>query len=188
MTIGNFYFLTDRYFDKMRDIDNTLQLNKMENGRFKGRPYLCAFEKPKGVYWMIPISHGVEKYRKIWERKQGYDFWSRYDTIMFGDVLGQERAILIQNMCPVTECEEYVRDEYLDYGGYPVRLDEATLEMVTDEARYILSKSRKYPRLLFTNTDGILRRLNRVSQGYSNNSGNVISADFTTDAANGIAI
>lgn len=107
---------------------------------------------------------------------------------MFGDVLGQERAILIQNMCPVTDCEKYIRDEYLDYTGHPVRLDEDTLEMVTDEARYILSKSRKYPKLLYTNTDGILSRLYRKNSSCSHNGENIISAGFKIDAATGIAI
>ena len=44
------------------------------------------------------------------------------DTIVFGDLLGHEKAFLIQNMCPILP--KYIKNEYIDArNNIPVRID-----------------------------------------------------------------
>lgn len=50
---------------------------------------------------MIPFSSRVAKFRGYYNAK--IDKYGRCDTIVFGDVLGYEKAFLIQNMCPIID-------------------------------------------------------------------------------------
>ena len=50
---------------------------------------------------MIPFSSQVSKFKGIYNKKM--QKYNRCDTIVFGEVLGHEKAFLIQNMCPITE-------------------------------------------------------------------------------------
>ena len=57
-----------------------------------------------------------------------------FDSIRFGYVNGQERAFLIQNMCPVLP--QYIKNEYLDKKSEPVRIS-------GDLEKEIISKAKK---------------------------------------------
>ena len=50
---------------------------------------------------MIPFSSQTSKFKGIYNKKM--QKYHRCDTIVFGEVLGHEKAFLIQNMCPITE-------------------------------------------------------------------------------------
>ena len=56
---------------------------------------------------MIPISSQIEKYKKLYDEKM-LRYKGNFDGIRFGFVNGQERAFLIQNVCPVTDKYIYV--------------------------------------------------------------------------------
>ena len=58
-----FYVIKD-FFEKMED--PYLKSNKEGNRSH----YYCFKEDATGVYWMIPLSSHVEKYRKIIENKE----------------------------------------------------------------------------------------------------------------------
>ncbi len=140
----------------MKDTQSHLLYNKEIDGRVSYRPYFCAFEKPKGTYWMIPISHKTEKYHNVLDTKQSKSrFWSRYNTIMFGDVFGKERAFLIQNMCPVTDNELYIS------GEYPAVVESDFCHQLISEAKHIFNDYSLFPRLIFVDIEEILRRLDR---------------------------
>ena len=69
---------------------------------------------------MIPFSSQTSKFKGIYNKKM--QKYHRCDTIVFGEVLGPEKAFLIQNMCPITE--KYMKNEYLDsVANIPVRVD-----------------------------------------------------------------
>ena len=71
---------------------------------------LCfyAFRDEKtGLFWMIPFSSQIGKFRGYYNFK--IQRYGKCDTIAFGEVLGYEKAFLIQNMCPVTE--KYIKNE-----------------------------------------------------------------------------
>ena len=66
-----------------------------------GRPCFFAVVDDDGLFWMIPISSRVEKYKKVYDKKVKKN--GRCDTICFADVLGRERTFLIQNAFPIIE-------------------------------------------------------------------------------------
>lgn len=72
--------------------------------------YYAIKEEKSNIYWKIPISSKVEKYKKLYKRK--INRYKKCDTIVFGKVLGYEKAFLIQNMFPVID--KYIGKIYCD--------------------------------------------------------------------------
>ena len=103
----NFYFFKDLFFEKFNNYD--LMQNK-ENGN-KMPCYFCFRDKRnKKIIWFVPITSKVEKYKTIYNRKKKklknvYNF-------VFGNVLGNEKLLLIQNIFPVTEI--YIESRYMN--------------------------------------------------------------------------
>ena len=59
-----FYIIKDQFFEDMSD--PYLKGNKSER-----RPhYYCFKDTKENIYWMIPLSSKIEKYRKIVSRKE----------------------------------------------------------------------------------------------------------------------
>lgn len=59
-----FYIIKDKFFEDMSD--PYLKGNKAGN-----RPhYYCFEDTSAGVYWMIPLSSRIDKYRRIIENKE----------------------------------------------------------------------------------------------------------------------
>ncbi len=59
-----FYIIEDKFFEDMPD--PYLKGNKKES-----RPhYYCLEDKVEGIYWMIPLSSKVEKFKKIIANKE----------------------------------------------------------------------------------------------------------------------
>lgn len=138
MDIGRFYFLNSTYFTDFPDPYLMQDLR---------RPCFYAFKDDKtGIYWMIPFSSRVTKFRGIYQNK--VNRYGACDTIDFGKVLGYEKAFLIQNMCPVTD--EYVLNEYMDcVANVPVRLDGAFEQRLIKKASKVLALQRKGHNLIF---------------------------------------
>lgn len=103
---GHFYFIKDDFFMSLKNCN--LMLNKDDENFRNGRPCHYCFENTD-MFWMIPISSQVEKYRSIYNQKIKQR--KIYDGIRFGFVNGQERAFLIQNCFPVTL--QYIDNEYM---------------------------------------------------------------------------
>lgn len=102
---GKFYFLKDEYFDRFND-------PKLMKGHGNEHSRPCYYslndvEHPS-IHWLVPISHRIGKFHRIYEHK--IENGNRCDTIVFGNVLGYERAFLIQNICPATQ--DYIGSIY----------------------------------------------------------------------------
>lgn len=134
MDIGHFYFLKNQYFIDFND-SKLMSNHEIINGTNHDRPcYCCIKMTDTDIYWVVPISSQVEKYRTIYNKKlQKYGVC---DTIEFGNVLGVERAFLIQNMCPVTD--EYIKNEYIHY-EQPVAIDFETHTRIKRKAAKVLA-------------------------------------------------
>lgn len=135
MECGHFYFLESRYFVDFND-DKLMSNHETVDGATHDRPCYCCLKlkDTDNIFWGIPISSQVKKYREIYNKKL-----SKYgicDTIEFGNVLGVERAFLIQNMCPITD--EYIKNEYVHY-GVPVALDFETHNRIKRKAAKVLA-------------------------------------------------
>lgn len=145
MDIGHFYFIDDQYFIDFPD-PQLMQNKEMINGQLHGRPCFYAFEdKSTGLFWIIPFSSQVPKFRSIYQQKVAK--YGRCDTILFGRVLGYEKAFLIQNMCPITA--KYIASEYVDKNANAVRVDKAFEHQLLSAAKKVLALQRKGAKLIF---------------------------------------
>lgn len=146
MDKGHFYYISDQYFTDFPD-KSLMQNKETVNGQLHGRPCFYAFqEKSTGLYWMIPFSSQVAKYRQYYNKKM--QRYRRCDTITFGYVLGYEKAFLIQNMCPITA--NYIVNEYIDKRtNVPVQVDGDFEAELLDKAKRVLALQRKGIPLIF---------------------------------------
>lgn len=154
METGHFYFLKDEYYTTFPD--KGLMGNKEEqSGQRHDRPCFYAFQDAKDdIVWLIPISSQVEKYRAIYQKKMEKS--GKCSTIVFGEVLGAEKAFLIQNMCPATE--KYIKDEYEDRNG-PVRIQTKLEKELVKKAKKCLALQRQGKIVLYTDVSKIKQAL-----------------------------
>ena len=84
--------------------------------------------------------------------------YKQCDTIVFGEVLGYEKAFLIQNICPITE--NYIKNEYYDSRAHiPVRINGQLEKELKQKANKILALQRKGIKLIFPEVLAIEREL-----------------------------
>ena len=130
---GHFYFLDDQYFVDF-PFPELMQNKETINGVEHKRPCFLAFsDRNTGLIWLIPISSKIEKYRGIYDKKVLK--YGRCDTIVFGNVLGQERAFLIQNMLPSTQ--SYITSTYID------KQTQMPVQLAFHQEREIIQKAKK---------------------------------------------
>ena len=116
---------------------------------------LCRtkFYRPVGQ-WNLKFH--FRKFKGIYNKKM--QKYHRCDTIVFGEVLGHEKAFLIQNMCPITE--KYMKNEYLDSAAnIPVRVDGRLEKELKDKAGKVLALQRKGAKLIFPDVFSIEQEL-----------------------------
>lgn len=108
---GYVYFIKDEFFELVQDP------YLMQNKSTTKRPHYYAVKDRKtSLYWMIPCSSKIDKYRRIIEKQKlrGH----AVTTIKIEKIAGRTSALLLQNMFPISEkyIEPYLRD------GRPVRI------------------------------------------------------------------
>ena len=109
-----------------------------------------------GNRWFLPPDAVKPKFKGIYNKKM--QKYHRCDTIVFGEVLGHEKAFLIQNMCPITE--KYMKNEYLDSAAnIPVRVDGRLEKELKDKAGKALALQRKGAKLIFPDVLSIEQEL-----------------------------
>lgn len=155
MVTGHFYFISDKYFMDFPD-PFLMQNKETVNGQPHRRPCFYAFlDSDTGLYWLIPFSSKVSKFRKIYNRKTAGN--RTCDTIIFGSVLGHEKAFLIQNMCPVSM--EYIDSEYMDVNMIPVRIAGNFERELISKAKKVIALQRKGVKLIFPDVLSIEQKL-----------------------------
>ena len=156
MEIGHFYYIDDQYFKDFPD-SYLMQNKEKVNGQLHDRPCFYAFQDSNTqLFWMIPFSSQTSKFKVIYNKKM--QKYHRCDTIVFGEVLGHEKAFLIQNMCPITE--KYMKNEYLDsVANIPVRVDGRLEKELKDKAGKVLALQRKGAKLIFPDVLSIEQKL-----------------------------
>ena len=157
MQKGSFYFIDDSFYLK-HDIDKKLMQNRETvNGQAHERPCYYAFSDAKNpdIFWCIPISSQTDKYhgivqRKIQKQLDNGKLKPNCNTIRFGDILGREKAFLIQNMFPVTD--KYINNRYIDPNTQnPVTIAPTTERDVLNNAREVLKLvERGYSFIVFS--------------------------------------
>lgn len=126
-----FYKVKDKYFfDFPSD-------RHMQN-KFEGRPYYLAIKDKSGIIWLVPISSRVEKYKmKIASDEQKFGECLTCHIIQF---MGEERAVLIGNMIPVTK--EYIKGEFTISARHYVVRDVAAIKAIKKRCSRYLSLVR----------------------------------------------
>lgn len=155
MNIGHFYFI-DFPDDKL------MRNHEKINGIAHNRPCLYAFQDTStGIYWAVPFSSKVEKYKNIYNKKIAER--GTCDTIDFGYVLGYEKAFLIQNMCPLID--DYIKSEYFS-NGVAVQLNYAAQKRIISKAKKVLQLYRQGKPIIFPDVLKIEKELiNRQMSG-----------------------
>lgn len=155
MQSNHFYFVKDEYFIDF--LDPYLLPNKDREGTIlHGRPCFYSFQNTRtGLFWMVPISSKVTKYHKIYTQK--IQKYHKCLNIYFADVLGYERAFLIQNMFPITI--DYIAEEYLDRDEKPVLIRKDQAEEIAKLVREVLLLTRQGKKIVFPDILSIEVRL-----------------------------
>ncbi len=155
MIHGHFYYINDQYFVDFPD-DKLMKNKEMVNGVAHDRPCFYAFQDSRtGLFWLIPFSSQTKKFRSIYDKKVAK--YGKCDTIIFGEVLGFEKAFLIQNMCPVLP--HYIKNEYLDKHSVPVRISGDLEKEILLKAKKVLALQRKGINLIFPDVMKIEKEL-----------------------------
>ncbi len=156
MIQGHFYFLKEDYFNDFPD--PAIMKNKEKiDGKTHNRPCYYAFrDSSTGLYWVIPISSKIAKFQKVYNSKTKLN--GRCDTLVFGDVMGSQKAFLIQNMCPVTD--DYIKNEYIDAtSSKPVRISPELEKKVNQSAKLVLGLKRRGYKVIFPDVLSIEKKL-----------------------------
>lgn len=124
------YIISDQYFS---DFPND---RYMEN-KGEARPHYYALQDGDGIFWMVPLSTKVEKYRaKIMNTEKEHGTGSCF-MFCLASIYGQERAVLICDMFPVSK--KYILRPYT-IGGKPyVVQNQITIKQIRTKAMRYLS-------------------------------------------------
>lgn len=136
MVENGFYIIKDSFFDKFND--PYLKGNKKES-----RPHYYAFkDKKTNLYWVVPISSRVEKYRKIMESKM-LKYNGRCDTLHIAEIVdGRPNVFLIQDMFPITE--DYIERDYNINGKHLMLMNDKQIKIISKKVFRVLHLIRKH--------------------------------------------
>ena len=129
-----FYIIKDSFFDDMDE--PYLKGNKKGN-----RPhYYCFEDSTSGLYWMIPLSSRIDKYKKIVENKKKAGKPCDIIHIVKLDD-DRESAFLLQDMFPITDV--YVEREYTIAGNHLMLTSEHTVKEIERKARKVMGMLKR---------------------------------------------
>ena len=129
-----FYIIKDMFFGVMSD--PYLKGNKEGN-----RPhYYCFEDTSAGIYWMIPLSSRIDKYKQIMAKKERAGKPCDIIHIVKLDD-SRESAFLIQDMFPITD--EYIEREYTIAGNHLMLTSEHTAKEIEQKARKVMGMLKR---------------------------------------------
>ena len=139
-----FYIIKDSIFDDMNE--PYLKGNKKGN-----RPhYYCFEDSVTGLYWMIPLSSRIDKYKKIMDNKEKAGKPCDIIHIVKLDD-DRESAFLIQDMFPIIE--EYIEREYTIAGNHLTLTSEHTVKTIEQKARKVMGMLKRGVKFTSTQPD-----------------------------------
>ena len=145
------YFVKDEFFDRVQDA--FLKMNKEDSARPHYFPFI---DNKTGLYWLIPCSSRIDKYKNIIESKKAKG--KPHNHIQIIKVNGREEAFLYQDMFPVLP--KYIADPYSNkYGIFEVK-SESMIEQINGNAVKIIKLLRHG--LKFTPTQPDILRIEKL--------------------------
>ena len=141
---GFVYHIKDSYFEIAGD---EMLMRNYEGGAF--RPTcLCVKDDRNEIFWAIPMSSRVEKYKPIIANDIAkYGNCVKILVARFGE---RESAFLFQNMFPITA--KYI-DHVHTIGGNPAALDLSVRQNVMQTLKECLRLHRRGAKVIFTDID-----------------------------------
>ena len=134
MVDNGFYIISDSFFTDFPD--PYLKGNKDEK-----RPHYFAFKDSKsGLYWMIPMSSRVDKYRAIINKREAQKKPCDILHICKLDN-GKESVFLIQDIFPISE--KYISRPYTICNNHLRLTSEAQARIVRAKASRVLGMLRR---------------------------------------------
>lgn len=134
MKKNGFYIIKDKFFEDIQD--PYLKVNKTGN-----RPHYYCFEDTNtGIYWMIPLSSCINKYRQIIEKKR----LNRKPCDIIHIVKldnNKESVFLIQDMFPITE--EYIEREYTIANNHLMLTSENSIIEIEQKAKKVIGMLKR---------------------------------------------
>ena len=156
-----FYIIKDKFFDDMSD--PYLKRNKEGN-----RPhYYCFEDLNTGIYWMIPLSSRIDKYRRIMEKKEKVG--KPCDILHIAKLAdNRESAFLIQDMFPITE--KYIERECTIAGNHLMLTSEHTAKEIEQKSRKVMGMLKRGIKFTPTQPDvmTILEKLRKSEAPFFN--------------------
>lgn len=152
-----FYIIKDKFFEDVSD--PYLKRNKSGN-----RPHYYCFEDTNtGIYWMIPLSSRIAKYRRIAESREKAGKPCDIIHIVKLDH-NRESVFLIQDMFPITE--EYIEREYTIAGNHVMLTSEHTAKELERKARKVMKMLKHGVKFTPTqpNAMAILEKLQKMNK------------------------
>lgn len=154
-----FYIIKDKFFEDMPD--PYLKGNKEGN-----RPHYYCFEDTiTGIYWMIPLSSRIEKYKRIMEKKaKAGKPCDILHIVKLDD--SRESVFLIQDMFPIIE--KYIEREYTISGNHLMLTSEHTAREIDQKARKVIGMLKRGIKFTPTQPDvmAILEKLKECMKHY----------------------
>ena len=150
-----FYIIKEKFFKEMND--PYLKSNKAGN-----RPhYYCFEDSAMGIYWMIPLSSRIDKYRRIMKKKEKAGQSCDIIHIVKLDD-NRESVFLIQDMFPITE--DYIEREYTIAGNHLMLTSEHTAREIEQKARKVKGMLKRGVKFTPTQPDviAILKKLQQA--------------------------
>lgn len=157
MTKEKFYFLSDEYCEQFKN-HGVMSNKEVSDDGLHRRPcfYSVVDSKNPNIFWMIPISSQVEKYKELLEEK--LKKYRVYDGLEFGYVQGREAAFLLQNICPVKT--EHVVEEYInESNGKSVNIPNDLKRKINAKARKIMNMYYSGIKIVITDLDYIFENI-----------------------------
>ena len=153
MKTTGFYIIKDSFFDDMNE--PYLKGNKEGN-----RPhYYCFEDSVTQLYWMIPLSSRIDKYKKIMDNKKKAGKPCDIIHIVKLDD-DRESAFLIQDMFPITE--EYIEREYTIAGNHLMLTSEHTVKTIEQKARKVMGMLKRGVKFTPTQPD-VMKMIEKLS-------------------------
>ncbi|MCD8194966.1 MAG: hypothetical protein LUD22_01535 [Coprobacillus sp.] len=163
LVTGYLYVISDQFFI---DVNDPYLVKNHPGGL---RPYyLAIYDSSTDLYWMIPLSSKVDKYKRYY-RKTFYKWTnsSRSDAkeILSKFMLGmkivhyadRESVLLFQDMFPVSR--DYIVRYYLINHG-PFTFDEYETQTIVNQAREVISLLKNGFKFVSTQPD--INRLEKI--------------------------
>ena len=104
---GNLYFISNAFFEKVND--PFLKINYQETKR---PHYFALYDEKTKLFWMVPCSSKVAKYREIIQKKK--ERHKAADAIQIVKIFDKESVLLFQDMFPTIA--KYVDGQYIKAG------------------------------------------------------------------------